>query len=151
MSQLDISPHDRVHLKLHDSIPVHHIEIDIASKTPKQDDEEEEFTAIELEQHHNQQNSAHEEEVDRLMNMLTQLDNETSEEYERRKQVTRHQLLQSATRTSQEIASFIKFHKISSISPSFLNQVSLATDSDLIRKQLKDQDIQLMIKFLTKL
>ena len=88
MSRLELNTHDRVHLKLHNSIPVHHIEIDIASKTPKQDDEEEEFTAIELEQHHNQQKSAHEEEVDRLMNMLTQLDTETSEEFERSKQVT---------------------------------------------------------------
>ena len=40
LSRLEIRPEERVHLKLHYSIPVHHIEIDIASKTPKQEEDE---------------------------------------------------------------------------------------------------------------
>ena len=36
---LSIRPEERVHLKLNDSIPVHHIEIEIASKTPKQEED----------------------------------------------------------------------------------------------------------------
>ena len=36
LSRIDTSPKDRVHLKLHDEIPVSKLEIDLASKTPKQ-------------------------------------------------------------------------------------------------------------------
>ena len=39
-SRLEIRPEERVHLKLTDSIPVHQIEIEIASKTPKQEEDE---------------------------------------------------------------------------------------------------------------
>ena len=37
LSRFDIRPEERIHLKLHDKIPVFHVEIDLASKTPKQD------------------------------------------------------------------------------------------------------------------
>ena len=43
LSRLDINPEDRIHLKLNDQIPVHYIEIDLAAKTPKQDDDEEDY------------------------------------------------------------------------------------------------------------
>ena len=43
LSRLEIRPEERVHLKLTDSIPVHYIEIDIASKTPKQEDDEPDY------------------------------------------------------------------------------------------------------------
>ena len=43
LSRLEIRPEERVHLKLTDSIPVHHIEIDIASKTPKQEEDEPDY------------------------------------------------------------------------------------------------------------
>ena len=36
MLSLEIRPDDRIHLKLTDTVPVFHVEIDIASKTPKQ-------------------------------------------------------------------------------------------------------------------
>ena len=45
MSLLEIRPEERVHLKLTDSIPVHHKEIKIASKTPKQEDVEPDYFA----------------------------------------------------------------------------------------------------------
>ena len=38
LSRLDTNPEDRIHLKMNDQIPVHHIEIDLAAKTPKQED-----------------------------------------------------------------------------------------------------------------
>ena len=41
LSRLDIRPEERIHLKLNE-IPVFHVEIDLASRTPKQDEEEEE-------------------------------------------------------------------------------------------------------------
>ena len=40
---MEIRPEERVHLKLVDSIPVHHIEIEIASKTPKQEEDEPDY------------------------------------------------------------------------------------------------------------
>ena len=43
LSRLEIRPEERVHLKLTDSIPVHHIEIGIASKTPKQEEDEPDY------------------------------------------------------------------------------------------------------------
>ena len=43
LSRINIHPKDKIHLKLHDEIPVFTVEIDLASKTPKQDDEEEEY------------------------------------------------------------------------------------------------------------
>ena len=39
----EIRPEDRVHLKLTDTIPIHRIEIDIASRTPKQEEDEPEY------------------------------------------------------------------------------------------------------------
>ena len=42
-SRLEIRPEERVHLKLTNSIPVHHKEIEIASKTPKQEDDEPDY------------------------------------------------------------------------------------------------------------
>ena len=43
LSRININPEDRIHLKLNDQIPVHHIEIDLAAKTPKQDEDEEDY------------------------------------------------------------------------------------------------------------
>ena len=43
LPRLDINPEDRVHLKLNNQIPVHYIEIDLAAKTPKQDNDEENY------------------------------------------------------------------------------------------------------------
>ena len=42
-SRLNINPKDRIHLKLHDEIPVFKVEMYLASKTPGQDDDEEEY------------------------------------------------------------------------------------------------------------
>ena len=43
LSRLEIRPEERVHLKITDSTPVHHIESEIASKTPKQEEDEPEY------------------------------------------------------------------------------------------------------------
>ena len=43
LSRLDYNPEDRIHSKLNYQIPVHHIEIDLAAKTPKQDEDEEDY------------------------------------------------------------------------------------------------------------
>ena len=43
LSRLEVRPEERVHLKLSDFIPVHHIEIEIASKTPKQEEDEPDY------------------------------------------------------------------------------------------------------------
>ena len=43
LSRLEIRPEDRVRLKLTDTIPIHRIEIDIASRTPKQEEDEPDY------------------------------------------------------------------------------------------------------------
>ena len=43
LSRLEIRREERVHLKLTDSIPVNHIEIEIGSKTPKQEEDEPDY------------------------------------------------------------------------------------------------------------
>ena len=42
-SRLEIRAEDRVHLKLTDTIPIHRIEIDIASRTPRQEEDEPDY------------------------------------------------------------------------------------------------------------
>ena len=44
LSEIEINLQDRIHLKLHDEILVFKVEIDLASKPPKQDDDEDEYT-----------------------------------------------------------------------------------------------------------
>ena len=43
LSRLEIRPEDRVHLKLTDTIPIHRVEIDIASRTRKQEEDEPDY------------------------------------------------------------------------------------------------------------
>ena len=43
LSRLGINPKDRIHLKLHGETPVYEVEVDLASKTSKQDDDEAEY------------------------------------------------------------------------------------------------------------
>ena len=43
LSRLKIRPEDRVHLKLTDTIPIHRIELDIASRKPKQEEDEPDY------------------------------------------------------------------------------------------------------------
>ena len=43
LSRREIRPEDRVHLKLTNTIPIHRIEIDIASRTPKQEEDEPDY------------------------------------------------------------------------------------------------------------
>ena len=43
LSRLEVRPEDRVHLKLTDTISIHRIEIDIASRTPKQNENEPDY------------------------------------------------------------------------------------------------------------
>ena len=43
LSRLEVRPEDRVHLKLTDTIPIHRIEVDIASRTPKQEEDEPDY------------------------------------------------------------------------------------------------------------
>ena len=46
LSRIEIRPEDRVHSKLTDTIPIHRIEIDIASRTPKQEEDEPDYFPI---------------------------------------------------------------------------------------------------------
>ena len=43
LSRREIRPEDRVHLKLTNTITIHRIEIDIASRTPKQEEDEPDY------------------------------------------------------------------------------------------------------------
>ena len=43
LSRLDNRSEERIHLKMHDEILVFHVEINVASKTLKQDEEEEDY------------------------------------------------------------------------------------------------------------
>ena len=43
LSRLDIRPEEQIHIKLNDEIFVYHVEIDLSSKTPKQDEDEEDY------------------------------------------------------------------------------------------------------------
>ena len=76
LSRLDIAPSDRIHLKLKDTIPVHHIEIDLASQTPKQDEDEDDYHPDE-QTSSQQQTPLTEEQINAVMMMVARRDDET--------------------------------------------------------------------------
>ena len=93
LSRLNVTPADRVHLKLTDSIPTHRIAIDKFSKTPKQVEDEDEFN-------HNDLNSPDpttptslpERKIDVILIVVTKCDGETNDGYRCRKVFVKQQL-----------------------------------------------------------
>ena len=82
LSRLDVAPANRVSLRLTDSIPIDRIELNMASKTPKQDDEQDIFNPDEMTSADNSQpTNVPKEQIDVILTMLTERDCNTNDDY----------------------------------------------------------------------
>ena len=150
LSRLDIRPEERVHLKLHDKIPVHHIEVDLASKTPKQDEDEEDFDPTSLQQQDDHTNLEEQHKtLDTILAIIPQKDDETDEDFARRKQMIKDQLTPHIV-DLPEHECYIKLIKKSSHSTLEVNQVSPSGISDIVDAQKQDLDVQRMVRILNQ-
>ena len=89
LSRLDINPQDRINLKLNDKIPVYYVEIDLAAKTPKQDDSEEDYDPDQQQQEEIPHNNP---TLQSLLQSMPKLPNETDDAYTLRLDELRRQL-----------------------------------------------------------
>ena len=87
LTSLDVASTERIHLKLIDSIPILHIEIYLASQTPKQDNDEKDFTR----QCNNPKPNT--EDFIEILMIFTQRDGKSKDEYEHRLQLIRNQVI----------------------------------------------------------
>ena len=97
---------ERFHLKLTDSIPVHRIEVDLASKTPKQEGNEEKinYEDIEYSHPHEEADKLREQNfVNMMLAALVQGYDETTPMYNRRGAEVAHATAISAQESSYDI------------------------------------------------
>ena len=125
LSCLDEAPANRVHLKLTNSIPIHRIEIGRASKTPKQDEDEDDFNPDDT----NSPDTATpislpKKQIDFILTMVTKRDRENVDEYQCRQISIKQQPLNQGKDSSPDTDYFIQFVTKSSRHHPERNQVS---------------------------
>ena len=144
LSRIDINPADRIHLKLHDEIPVFKVEIDLASKTPKQDDDEEEYI---LDDHDVPDvTTSSNPTLQTLMMMFPQQLRETEKQYNRRIEGMRSQIQPFVT-PSDPAFLFSRFYRRDQVHT--VNQVCPSGVSEIVEAQSVSSDVQRVIRILT--
>ena len=136
--QLDTRPEERIHLKLHDEIPVFHVEIDLASKTPKQYDEEEDYTP-DGDTTTTKQNDA----INAILDQVPKCDDESSEQFLMRIETIRHQITPIITGQHDEMT-FTRFRRRQD--DNVVNQVCPNGEFQIVQEQLVNSDVQRMIR-----
>ena len=152
LSRLEIRPDERVHLKLTDSIPVHHIEVDIASKTPKQEEDEPDYFSPGEPLRRKQSHDAKPMKViesepvasddDKPMNRVEPASITSENDHKPCPQT--YQL-----KTDAQLPTYTKFISKTSLLAPVTKEVSPSGEFDLILNQKTNSDIQLMLKFLS--
>ena len=144
LSRIDINPADRIHLKLHDEIPVFKVEIDLASKTPKQDDDEEEY----IPDDHDVPDVAtsSNQTIQTLMTMFPQQHREGDDQYNRRIEEIRSQIQPFVTPSDPTLL-FTRFHPRDQVY--MVNQVCPSGVSETVKDQGESSDVQRVIRILT--
>ena len=156
LSRLDINPEDRIHLKLNDQIPVHYIEIDLAAKTPKQDDDEEDYDpdqpqhntpADTPEQDKPETTNTHDalSQMQSLLHSLANSQDQPDDDRTRMIQIISRHLEPVLTDGTPSIM-LTKFTRKQHTNT--VNQVCPQGDSQIIQAQLSIQDVQKMIRVL---
>ena len=149
-------PGDRIHLKLNDQIRVHYIEIDLVAKTPKQDDDEEDYdpdqpqhptTADPLEQ--NQLNAPNTHDAfNQMQCLLHSLANSQHQHDDDRAKViqiiSRH--LEPVLAGAAASIMLTKFTRRPH--PNTVNQVCPQGDSQIVQEQLSNQDVRKKVRVL---
>ena len=144
LSRIDIHPKDRIHLKLHDEIPVFKVGIDLASKTPKQDDEEEEYIPEEVDVP--DATTSSNPTMQSLLAMFPQWCHEDDEQYRRRIDDIKTQLQPFVT-PSDPTLFFTRFYQRNQVH--MVNQVCPSGDSEIVKAQGENSDVQRVIRILT--
>ena len=142
LSRLDIQPEERIHLKLHDEIPVFHVEIDLASKTPKQDEEEEKYIPDD-DTSTTQQSDA----INAILDQAPKCNDESSEQFLQRIETIRHQITPIIPGQHGEMT-FTRFRRRQH--DNVVNQVCLNGDFQVVQEQLVNSDVQRMYRTLNK-
>ena len=153
LSRLEIRPEDRVRLKLPDTIPIHRVQIDIASRTPKQEEDEPDYfptgepLRCKRQKYVKQMKSVNRTDVahddGKATNFTNCAQNAASDEF----QTTENHLTYRLTDVNEPIQLTQFMSKVSSSTP-VMNQVSLAEGIDLIEKQKTNWVIQKMNRVL---
>ena len=144
LSRIDIHPKDRIHLKLHDEIPVFKVEIDLASKTPKQDDEEEEYIPDETDVPDT--TTLPNPSMQSLLAMFPQWCHEDDEQYRRRIDDIKTQVHPFVTPSDPSLL-FTRFCLRNQVHT--VNQVCPSGDSEIVKAQCENSDVQRVIMILT--
>ena len=156
LSRIDINSEDRIHLKLNDQIPVHYIEIDLAAKTPKQDDDEEDYD-LKQPQHPTTPDPLEQNQLDALntqdafnqmQSLLHSLAN-TQQQHDD----DRTRMIQIISRhlepvLAREAPSIMLTKHTRRPHPNTVNQVCPQGDSQIVQEQLSNQDVQKMVRVL---
>ena len=129
LSQLEIRPEERMHLKLNDEFPVYHFEIDLSSKTPKQDEDEEYFIPDD-----DNTNSQQHDAINAILDQVPQGNNESSEQFRERRETTRYQITPIITGQHDEMTftRFTNWHH-----DTVVNQVCPSGDFKIVRNNLR--------------
>ena len=136
LSRIDIHPKERIHLKLHDEIPVFKVEIDLASKPPKQDDEEEEYIPEEVDVP--DATTSSNPTMQSLLAMFPQWCHEDDEQYRRRIDDIKNQVQPFVT-PSDPTLFFTRFYQRNQVH--MVNQVCPSGDSEIVRAQGENSDV----------
>ena len=145
-----------IHLKLNDQIPVHHIEIDLAAKTPKQGDDEEDYDPDQQQPdvtttttQNQPETAAPTDDFAQMQSLLNSLaSNHHQHDDERLKMIqliSRHlEPVLAGDAPSIILTRFTRRHH-----PNSVNPVCPHGDSQIIQDQLSNQDVQKMVRILT--
>ena len=144
LSRIDINPADRIHLKLHDEIPVFKVGIDLASKTPKQDDDEEEY----IPDDHDAPDvtTSSNPTLQTLMTMFPQQHRENEEQYNGRIEGMKSQIEPFVTPSDPALL-FTWFYQRDQVH--MVNQVCPSGVSEIVKAQGESSEVQRVIRILT--
>ena len=143
LSHLDRSPTDKLYLELTDSGPIHRIQMDVASKTPKRDENEEGFNSVEVTQpDRTMPTSLSGEQIDVTLTMVTRRNRKTDDDYRCRHAFVKQQLEHHGTGTSSKTDHFKQFVAKCSCYHPVKNQVSTRKESTVILAQFQDSNFQ---------
>ena len=147
LSRLDLAPTDRIRLKLTDSILIQHIEVDLASQTPKQNDNDEDYhpnALLSPDSAATPQPAT--EVVNALLMMVTPSDGKLKDNYEHILQLIRSHMTQDAEDASSDAAYHTRFALKRSLHHPAVNQISPLSDHEFLQAQLHDVNVQRMIR-----
>ena len=136
-------------MKLIDLIPIQPIEIDMASKTPKKDENEDGFNPDDTTSPNpTTPRSLPEKQIDVVLKMVSKNDGEIDDKYRCRQAFVKQQFALHGTYTSSVTDYFIQIAAKRSCHHPVLNQVSPQKESSVYLAQLKDPNFQRLIHII---